>query len=261
MVGNQAADTLLTSANIDPAGKLGAGLILLGGAGADLASATTIDLTAATGNTVVITGTTPTTGLTMTAGQQMILLPSGAWPMTFNATTLNINGGSSYTCAAGDRVFAVKDLAGVIRVTVLKQDGTAVVGGTSPIPAGTVMSFYQTAVPTGWTQVTTAALGDALLRLSVTTGGVTGGSTAFSTWSAVTATGAYTLATADIPSHTHVQTKVTGAAIATSGAAETTLNTVGASAQSTQASGGGGSHSHTVTRGLKYADFVVGSKN
>lgn len=99
-------------------------------AGADIASATTIDLTAATGNTVVITGTTTTTALTMDAGQQMILLPSAAWPMTFHATTMNIMGGVSYTCAAGDRVYVTKDLAGVIRVSVFKQDGTAVVTGS-----------------------------------------------------------------------------------------------------------------------------------
>jgi len=96
-------------------------------AGADIASATAIDLTAATGNTIAITGTTETTSLTMTAGQQMLLLPSGAWPMTFNSTTMNINGDVDYTCAAGDRVWAAKDLAGVIRITVIKQDGTSVV--------------------------------------------------------------------------------------------------------------------------------------
>jgi hypothetical protein len=100
-------------------------------AGADIASATATDLTAATGNTVVITGTTTATSLTMDVGQQMILLPSGAWPLTYHATTMNINGGVSYTCAAGDRIYAVKDLAGVIRVSVFKQDGTAVVAGAA----------------------------------------------------------------------------------------------------------------------------------
>ena len=105
-------------------------------AGADIASATTLDLTAATGNTVVITGTTTTTGFTMVDGQQMILLPSGAWPITFHATTANINGGVSYTCAAGDRILAFKDLAGVIRVSVIKQDGTAVVAQANPMTTG-----------------------------------------------------------------------------------------------------------------------------
>ena len=105
-------------------------------AGADIASATAVDLTAATGNTVVITGTTESTSLTMTAGQQMMLLPSGAWPLTFHATTMNINGGVSYTCAAGDRLYVVKDDDDVIRVSVTKQDGTAVVA-----PAGDAMTF------------------------------------------------------------------------------------------------------------------------
>jgi len=40
---------------------------------------------------------------------------------------MNINGGVSYTCAAGDRLYVVKDDDDVIRVSVTKQDGTAVV--------------------------------------------------------------------------------------------------------------------------------------
>jgi hypothetical protein len=108
-------------------------------AGADIASATATDLTAATGNTVVITGTTTATSLTMNVGQQMILLPSAAWPLTYHATTMNINGGVSYTCAAGDRIYAVKDLAGVIRVSVFKQDGTALVpGAASSVAVGDI---------------------------------------------------------------------------------------------------------------------------
>ena len=100
-------------------------------AGADIASATTLDLTAATGNTVVITGTTTTTAFTMNAGQQMILIAAAAWPLTFHATTCNVNGGVSYTCAAGDRLYVTKTLAGVIKVSVFKQDGTSVVAAAS----------------------------------------------------------------------------------------------------------------------------------
>ncbi len=95
----------------------------------DVASASTVDLTAATGNTVRITGTTAITAFTMNAGQQMELIAVGALPLTFNATTMNVNGGVSYTCAAGDRLSVTKDGAGVIRVNVTKQDGTAVVSG------------------------------------------------------------------------------------------------------------------------------------
>jgi hypothetical protein len=52
---------------------------------------------------------------------------------------MNINGGVSYTCAAGDRIYAVKDLAGVIRVSVFKQDGTALVpGAASSVAVGDI---------------------------------------------------------------------------------------------------------------------------
>ena len=101
---------------------------------ADIASATTVDLTSATGNVAVITGTTTTTAFTMTKGQQMVLIAAAAWPMTFNATTCNINGGASYTCAAGDRIYITKDDDDVIRVSVTKQDGTSVVTGGQPDP-------------------------------------------------------------------------------------------------------------------------------
>jgi hypothetical protein len=139
-LGTPASGVLTNTTGLPPAGVVGTAAILGANtftalqtfkAGADIAAATAIDLTAATGNTVVITGTTASTSLTMTAGQQMVLLPSGAWPMTYHATTMNINGGVSYTCAAGDRIEAFKDLAGVIRVNVVKQDGTAVVAAGS----------------------------------------------------------------------------------------------------------------------------------
>ena len=125
------------SGTITTAGTLavangGTGLTSL--VGADIASTTTVDLTAATGDTVVITGTTTTTAFTMNKGQRLVLIADAAWPMTFNATTCNINGGVSYTCAAGDRVYITKDDNNVIRVSVVKQDGTAVV--SSGVSAG-----------------------------------------------------------------------------------------------------------------------------
>ena len=95
--------------------------------GADIASASTVDLTAATGNTVRITGTTPITAFTMNAGQQMELVAVGALPLTYNATTLKINGGASYTCAAGDRLRVFKDSSGIIYVNITKQSGEALV--------------------------------------------------------------------------------------------------------------------------------------
>ena len=141
-LGTPSSGTLTNATGLPAAGVVGTAAVLGANtftglqtfkAGADIASATAVDLTAATGNTVVITGTTTSTSLTMTAGQQMLLLPSGAWPLTYHATTMNINGGVDYTCAAGDRVYAAKDLAGVIRVSIIKQDGTAVVAASAGV--------------------------------------------------------------------------------------------------------------------------------
>jgi hypothetical protein len=134
-LGTPSSGTLTNATGLPAAGVVGTAAILgantftalqTQAAGADIASATTLDLTAATGNTVIITGTTTTTAFTMTKGQQMVLIAAAAWPLTYHATTCNINGGASYTCAAGDRLYVAKDDDDVIRVSVTKQDGTAV---------------------------------------------------------------------------------------------------------------------------------------
>jgi len=139
-LGTPSSGTATNLTGLPPAGVTGTAAILgantftalqTQAAGADIASATAVDLTGATGNTVVITGTTESTSLTMTAGQQMILIAAAAWPLTFHATTMNITGGVSYTCAAGDRLYVTKDVDNVIRVSVLKQDGTAVAGASA----------------------------------------------------------------------------------------------------------------------------------
>jgi hypothetical protein len=121
-------------------------------------------------------------------------------------------------------------------------------------PAGTRMSFQQTSAPTGWTKDTTATIDDSILRLvtgTVTTGGTTG----FSTWNAQTATGATTLSTAQIPSHTHTIN------VGTEGADAFIRNANNASTINSGGTGGGGSHTHSLTQSLKYYDFIIASKN
>ena len=119
-------------------------------AGADIASATTVDLTAATGNLVRITGTTETTGVTMNNGQAVLCYPTGAWPLTYHATNMPIKGGVSYTCAAGDTVIFSKDGNGSLHVDIFKADGTALVGAET---AWTDYSATSTIV--GWSSYTT----------------------------------------------------------------------------------------------------------
>lgn len=88
-------------------------------AGADIASATTVDLTAATGNLVRITGTTATTGVTINNGQVVLCYPTGAWPLTYHATNMPINGAADYTCSAGDTVIFTKDGNGTLHVDII----------------------------------------------------------------------------------------------------------------------------------------------
>ncbi len=167
VLGTPASGTATNLTGLPAAGVVGTAAILgantftalqTQAAGADIASATAVDLTAATGNVVVITGTTTTTSFTMTKGQQMVLIAAAAWPLTFHATTMNIVGGVSYTCAAGDRLYVVKDDDDVIRVSVNKQDGTAVVSASGAASQITVAN--EATDTTCFPTFVTAATGD-----------------------------------------------------------------------------------------------------
>jgi hypothetical protein len=86
-------------------------------------------------------------------------------------------------------------------VNNLTVNGTTSGIAVAAFPTGTRLTFQQTTAPTGWTK-DTAITSDSVMRL--VTGTVSnGGSQAFSTWNAQTATGAVTLTTANMPSHTH----------------------------------------------------------
>ena len=140
---------------------------------------------------------------------------------------------------------------------------------TTPTPilaSGTRLGFQQTAAPTGWTKDTTAAIDDSILRF--VTGSVTpsGGSVAFSTWNGQTATGAYTLLTADMPAHTHTSSW-TGANDFVQGSLPAGAvkapddNAYGTFTTTSASTGGGGSHSHSLTQNLKFYDFIIASKD
>ena len=81
--------------------------------GADLASAATVNLAAATGNTVHITGTTTITALgTVAAGAEFTLIFDGALTLTHNATSLILQGATNLTTAAGDVLAFVSEGSG-----------------------------------------------------------------------------------------------------------------------------------------------------
>lgn len=71
--------------------------------GSDIASATTTDIGAATGNYVNVTGTTTITGLgTVQAGTERTVTFTGALTLTHNGTSLILPGAANITTAAGD---------------------------------------------------------------------------------------------------------------------------------------------------------------
>lgn len=147
--------------------------LLIGHMGANIASAATLNLSTATGNTVHITGTTATSAVTMTAGQWMQCIADGAWPLTYHATNNKLNtGGANYTCSAGDSVFFFYD-GTTVYAQIVKADGTAVVAPnigpvrqtvlSGPVDANGLASFggstSSTAVTASGTLIATAANG------------------------------------------------------------------------------------------------------
>jgi hypothetical protein len=148
-------------------------------------------------------------------------------------------------------------------------------------PAGTRMSFQQTAAPTGWTKDTTAGLDNSAMRI-VTGSVVNGGSVNFTTaFASQTPTGsvsittvsgsagATTLTTPQIPSHTHSAGEIAPAA--QGGEGSTYYTTPG----QTGATGGDGSHTHpfsfssgsgtfsgnAINLAVKYYDFIIAAKD
>lgn len=104
-----------------------------GTAGTAIASAATIDLGAATGNTVHITGSTgPITSLgTVASGVERKVVFDSTPTLTHNATSLILPTGANITAAAGDSALFVSEGSGNWRChRYNKADGTAI-GGAS----------------------------------------------------------------------------------------------------------------------------------
>lgn len=123
-------------------------------------------------------------------------------------------------------------------------------------PKGTVLAgFVQSAAPLGWTKVST--YNDVGLR--VVSGNVSSvtNQTAFSTVFTQTATGAHTLITSEIPSHTHND----GFVSANTAVGADNPGAGSASSASTGSTGGDGSHTHTISLHLNYVDVIVCKKN
>jgi hypothetical protein len=121
-------------------------------------------------------------------------------------------------------------------------------------PSGTVMLFVQTAAPTGWTKST--ANNDKALRVVSGNAG-TGGSVAFTTaFASGLNAGNTTLSTSQMPSHTHPGASAVNGSM---GGGDQTLIVADGG---TGATGGGGSHNHTIPSfAVSYVDVIIATAN
>lgn len=102
--------------------------------GADIASASTINLTNATGNLVDVTGTTAITALTLAQGASRTVRFTGALTLT-NGASLVLPTGANITTASGDFATFRGYSGGVVRcVAYTRADGTPLAGAS--LPAG-----------------------------------------------------------------------------------------------------------------------------
>ena len=134
--------------------------------------------------------------------------------------------------------------------------------GVSTLPQNTQMVFLQASAPTGWTQNTTAALNKSTLRIITSGTAGTGGANDFDdvfTSSKTTSGSAtcdispltvsggtcsdHTLSTPEIPSHTHPYLSGNPMVNRRSGP----KSVLGGSTNSSNSTGGGGSHTHPIT--------------
>lgn len=108
--------------------------------GADIASAATVNLDTATGNTVDVTGVVTITAITLSQGRQRTVRFTGILTLT-NGASLVLPGGANITTAAGDFAIFKGYAAGVVRCVVyMKASGKAVINTANTQPTKTVLT-------------------------------------------------------------------------------------------------------------------------
>ena len=138
-------------------------------------------------------------------------------------------------------------------------------GALVAFPAGTLMLFVQTSAPTGWTKSTTH--NDKALRVvsgTASTGGSVAFTTAFASGTLTFTSDGHTLTTAEMPSHTHVERYMSGTATGGIGIQGTAWINSSSSGISTDATGGGGAHTHGIagpSLAVNYVDCIIASKD
>lgn len=125
--------------------------------GSDIASASTINLSTATGVIVDVTGTTTITAITLADGDIRIVRFTGALTLT-NGASLVLPGGSNITTAAGDFAIFAGYASSVVRcLSYVKASGKAVVPSADSDITGSAWTSYTPTVSAQSGTITTSS--------------------------------------------------------------------------------------------------------
>ena len=223
------------------------------------------------------TGSGGTTAVTIDTSQNVGIGTTSPGSKLDVKGTLRLSGSSSGyvglapAAAAGSTTYTLPSADGT-NGQFLSTNGTGTLswGSAGSFAAGTAMLFVQTAAPTGWTK--SATHNDKALRVvsgTASSGGTTAFSTVFAnqtpTISNTFSVGNTTLSTSQIPSHSHNIAGNPGGGFGCG-----TYLTGTTSFVVSGATGGGGSHNHTlsgsatssaITLNAQYVDVIIATKD
>lgn len=138
------AATLNTAQPVQYGGTGGTSVITgwdgLAAGGTDIATATSINLTTATGPILALTGTTTVTGVTLATNAIRFVRAVAAFQLTASANLIvNKSTSVNYTTSADDLLIFIGGAAGVVRVYAI---GSASAASNAEVIAGTVTNKY-----------------------------------------------------------------------------------------------------------------------
>lgn len=197
------------------------------------------------------------TGLTRPAAGQIGVVIQGAQISTFAATGILSTNLVSPTFSGTPTTPTAAPLTNNTQVASTAY-ADAAVAASQAFASGTVLLFWQTAAPTGWTKIVTQ--NDKALRVVSGSGGVSGGTNAFSTVMAQSVVGSSSLSTAQLASHPHgVSAPITSLTVNT--LCGVSLAASPSASTSTGNAGSGTTHNHTITMSIQFIDIILCSKN
>lgn len=148
--------------------------------GANVASASTINLTNVAGNACHVTGTTTITAVTLATGKFCEVIFDGILTLTHHTTNNNLPSAANITTAAGDRAAYWSDGTTVYCLRYQRASGASLVGGTAGqivgtatndnASAGNVGEYLSSSVASGSPVAMTSGVSVNITSLSLTAG-------------------------------------------------------------------------------------------